>query len=235
MALLHEKAMRGRTNMGWLDSFHTFSFGGFSDPHRMGHRALRVINEDRVIGGAGFGTHEHANMDILTFVVSGSLRHEDSIGNGSVIVPGEIQMMSAGSGIRHSEMNASTSEPVHFLQIWIIPEAQDVAPRYAQLAYSHEATQSGFGLIAGPDSEVENLSAVPLHSGTRVYLANLQDDDTVEHAFVTGRHGFLQIIDGMVEIEGEKLSAGDGLQFSGQEVCTVKALSDAQVMLFDLV
>ncbi|MEO1397313.1 MAG: pirin family protein [Pseudomonadota bacterium] len=226
--------MRGHTNMGWLDSFHTFSFGGFNDPKRMGHRALRVINEDRVIGGAGFGEHDHANMDILTYVISGRLRHEDSLGNIASIDPGEIQLMSAGTGIRHSEMNASFTDPVHFLQIWIIPEVQDVTPRYAQVPVSAKSTLGRFGLIAGPDEEAEEAAAVPLHSTTRVYFTRLPEGEAAEHAFTPDRHGFLQVIDGMIEIEGERLTAGDGLQFSKQEFCTVAAMSEAEVMLFDL-
>ncbi|MEM6462461.1 MAG: pirin family protein [Pseudomonadota bacterium] len=228
MALLHDKSIRGRTQMGWLDSFHTFSFGGFNDPSRMGHRALRVINEDRVISGSGFGAHEHHNMDIVTYVISGALKHEDSLGNGSVISPGEIQRMSAGTGIRHSEMNASDTDPVHFLQIWIIPDTQGVEPSYEQKPIPDELVDGKLGLVAGRGG------VVSLNSDNQLHLCKLSDAETVEHAFAPGRAGFIQIVDGMVEIEGERLSAGDGLQFSDREVCTIKALSDCEILLFDL-
>ncbi len=231
MALLHEKSLRGRTQTGWLDSFHTFSFGSFNDPRRPGHRALRVINEDRVIGGAGFSTHGHTNMDILTLVISGALRHEDSLGNGSVIKPGEIQRMSAGTGIRHSEMNASSDEPVHFLQIWIVPETVAGDPTYEQVSIDQTVIEDRFGLVAGPSTED---ALVSLNSDNRVYLASLSDETVVEHRLSTGRGGFIQIVDGMVEIEGERLTAGDGLQFMDHEICTVIALSEAKVILFDL-
>lgn len=231
MALIHDKSLRGRTQMGWLDSFHTFSFGGFSDPSRAGHRALRVINEDRVISGAGFGTHEHSEMDILTYVISGALKHEDSLGNGSIIKPGEIQRMSAGTGIHHSEMNASDIENVHFLQIWVIPETRSIEPSYEQVSINEDNTHDKLGLIAGPG---KHENAVHLNSDTHVYLAKLDDGKTIKHIFKIGRVGFLQVIDGMIEIEGEQLSAGDGLQFDGQEFCTIKAMSDCELMLFDL-
>lgn len=231
MALIHDKSLRGHTQMGWLDSFHTFSFGGFSDPSRAGHRALRVINEDRVISGAGFGTHEHSEMDILTYVISGALKHEDSLGNGSIIKPGEIQRMSAGTGIHHSEMNASDEEGVHFLQIWIIPEARDIEPSYEQIGINEDNIHNKFGLIASPGKQG---NVVHLNSDTHVYLAKLDDGKIIDHNFKTGRAGFLQVIDGMIEINGEKLSAGDGLQFDEQEICTIKSISDCELMLFDL-
>jgi len=231
MAVIHDKAHRGRTQMGWLDSYHTFSFSGFRDPGRMGHGALRVINEDRVIPGAGFGAHRHADMDILTYVVSGALVHRDSLGNGSVIRPGEIQRMSAGTGIVHSETNASEDEGVHFLQIWIIPERSGGAPVYQQAALPEGRIQNGFGLIAGPDG---SEAPVDLISDTRVHLAKLADGTTADYAFVPGRLGFVQIVDGSVEIDGEALSAGDGLAFADWKTLEVVAQSTAELLLFDL-
>ncbi|AXI45209.1 quercetin 2,3-dioxygenase [Sulfitobacter sp. SK012] len=228
MALIHERMNRGRTQMGWLDSFHTFSFGGFSDPTRMGFRNLRVINEDRVIPGGGFGTHEHADMDILTYVISGALRHEDSIGNGSVINAGEMQLMSAGTGVTHSEMNASDAKPVHFLQIWLIPKESGVAPRYAETKLDHNISASDFELVAG------GASALPLHSDARLYRAYLDEGATVSHMLAPGRGGFLHVVSGKVRIEDEPLSGGDALQFEGVHACMIRSETDAELLVFDL-
>lgn len=228
MALIHERMNRGRTLMGWLDSFHTFSFGGFSDPTRMGFRNLRVINEDRVIPGGGFGTHEHADMDILTYVIAGALRHEDSMGNGSVINAGEMQLMSAGTGVTHSEMNASDAEPVHFLQIWLIPDKAGVVPRYAETTLEQAPSTSAFGLVAGGES------ALPLHSDALLYRARLDEGTTVSHTLSLGRGGFLHVVSGKVFIEDEPLSGGDALQFEGIHNCTITAQTDAELLLFDL-
>lgn len=228
MALIHERMNRGRTQMGWLDSFHTFSFGGFSDPTRMGFRNLRVINEDRVIPGGGFGTHEHADMDILTYVISGALRHEDSMGNGSVINEGEMQLMSAGTGVTHSEMNASDAEPVHFLQIWLIPDKAGVAPRYAETTLEQDPFTTDFDLVVGGES------ALPLHSDARLYRARLDEGATVSHALAPGRGGFLHVVSGKVTIEDEPLSGGDALQFEGVHTCAITTQTDAELLLFDL-
>jgi quercetin 2,3-dioxygenase len=231
MALIHDRSLRGRSKTGWLDSHHTFSFGGFSDPGRMGHRALRVLNDDIVIPGAGFGEHGHEKMDILTYVLSGALRHKDSLGNMSVINAGEFQHMYAGTGVIHSEMNDSNSEPVHFLQIWIIPEQTDGAPTYFQMAVDLDAQRNTFIPVAGPE---QRDGRTVLRSDTWVYLARLDDDAKIEGRFAPGRAGFLQIIDGIVEIEGHRLSAGDGLQFEATSKCEIVARSEADLMLFDL-
>ncbi|NSX53631.1 pirin family protein [Parasulfitobacter algicola] len=231
MPMIHDKAVRGRTDMGWLDSFHTFSFGHFNDPARMGHRALRVINEDRVIPGAGFGTHPHADMDILTYVISGALRHEDSMGNGSIIRPGEVQHMSAGTGVMHSEMNASDTDPVHFLQIWIMPDKRGIKPSYDQRSIDQDAMRNQFGLIAGPMPQDD---AIALASDTSLYVARLDDGQTATHSFAKGRAGFLQVTDGIVEVQGERFSAGDGLQFDDIDLLKVTAHSEAEILLFDL-
>ena len=231
MALLHEKAMRGRTKTGWLDSYHTFSFGGFRDPSRMGHRALRVINEDVVIPGAGFAEHGHEEMDIVTYVISGALKHGDSIGNSSVIRAGELQHMYAGTGIMHSEMNASDTEPVHFLQIWIIPERTGGSPTYFQIEVDLDAERNTFIAVAGPD---KHEGCALLRSDTRIYMARLDEGAAVHKDFAPGRAGFLQVIDGSIEIAGNRLSAGDGLQFDATSRCEIAAKSDAELMLFDL-
>ncbi|MEO1018587.1 MAG: pirin family protein [Pseudomonadota bacterium] len=231
MALLHESMLRGRTETGWLDSLHTFSFGSFRDPQRMGHRSLRVINEDRVIPGAGFGKHRHQDMEILTLVIAGALRHKDSLGNGSVIRPGEIQRMSAGRGISHSEMNASASEPVHFLQIWIRPAETGVAPSYEQKTINQGAAEGRFHRLASPEG---GLDAVRLLQDAALYQAILSDGRQATHHFVSGRAGFIQVMAGQIEIGGERLGSGDGLQFDDEAQCTVTATADAQVLLFDL-
>ena len=231
MDLIHDKSLRGNTKTGWLDSYHTFSFGGFQDPSRMGHRALRVLNEDTVIPGAGFGAHGHKEMDILTYVISGALRHQDSIGNTSVIRAGELQHMYAGTGVVHSEMNASDSETVHFLQIWIIPERKGGAPSYFQTSMNYDAARNTFLPVAGPDQDNRRAT---LGSDTWVYLARLDDTATVQKDFAPGRAGFLHIVDGIIEIDGQSLSAGDGLQFDATSKCAATAKSEAELLLFDL-
>lgn len=231
MALLHEKAVRGRTQIGWLDSYHTFSFGGFQDPNRMGHRALRVINEDVVIPGAGFGEHGHEEMDIISYVISGSLKHGDSMGNSSIITAGEFQHMYAGTGVRHSEMNASDEDEVHFLQIWIIPECTGGEPTYFQIEVDLDSQKNSFVPFAGPEGQVGQAL---LHSDTWVYLARVEEGQTIRHDFADGRAGFLQVVKGIVEVEGHELSAGDGLQFEATSKCKTTAKSEAELMLFDL-
>ena len=231
MVLIHDKLLRGRTQTGWLDSHHTFSFGGFSDPSRMGHRALRVLNDDVVIPGAGFGEHGHREMDIVTYVISGALRHGDSMGNSSVIRAGEFQHMYAGTGVTHSEMNASKSEAVHFLQIWIIPERTDGSPTYFQMEVDLDRDRNQLIPVASP--EVNHRQAT-LRSDTWVYMARLDDGMRIQRAFESGRAGFLQVVNGMVQLDGHELSAGDGLQFDSISQCDIAAKSDAELMLFDL-
>jgi redox-sensitive bicupin YhaK (pirin superfamily) len=231
MVLIHDRLLRGNTKTGWLDSYHTFSFGGFHDPARMGHRALRVLNEDVVIPGAGFGPHGHEEMDILTYVISGSLRHQDSIGNASVIRAGEIQHMYAGTGVVHSEMNASENETVHFLQIWIIPDREGGAPSYFQMLVNYDAARNTFLPVAGPAQDNQRAA---LRSDTWVYVARIDDNATIQKEFAPGRAGFLHIVDGIVEIDGHSVSAGDGLQFDATSKCAVTAKSEAELLLFDL-
>ena len=231
MALIHEKSLRGRTQIGWLDSHHTFSFGGWNDPSRMGHRALRVLNDDVVAPGAGFGKHGHQEMDIVTYVISGALQHGDSMGNRSVIKAGEFQHMYAGTGVMHSEMNASDTEEVHFLQIWIVPERTGGAPTYFQIEADLASQPNTFVQVAGP---MQKEQQAMLRSDTHIYMARLDDGATVRKEFAPDRSGFLQVIKGMVEIEGHKLSGGDGLQFDSTSLCEVTAKSEAELMLFDL-
>ena len=230
MALIHEKSLRGRTRIGWLDSHHTFSFGGFNDPARMGHRALRVLNDDVVAPGAGFGRHGHQEMDIVTYVISGALQHGDSIGNQSVIHAGEFQHMYAGTGVLHSEMNASETEEVHFLQIWIVPERTGGEPTYFQISVDLDNQRNRFIQVAGPDHHDQQAQ---LHSDTAIFMAHLDDGATVRKDFTSGRAGFVHIVKGVVDIAGNRLSAGDGLQFDAT-LCEITASSEAELMMFDL-
>lgn len=231
MSMIHDRNHRGTSKTGWLESQHTFSFGGFHDPDRMGVESLRVINEDRVIPGAGFPTHGHRDMEIITYVISGALAHEDSIGNGSIIRPGEIQRMSAGSGIRHSEMNASDTEPVHFLQIWIEPDELGIAPSYEQVALLENAGQNGFSMIASPEG---GPGAIKLHQDARLWLARTSEGETVTLPSAEGRVGFLQIVAGQVEIGGETLRSGDGLELKPTSPHTITAVTPAEMIYFDL-
>ena len=197
----------------------------------MGHRALRVLNDDVVIPGAGFGKHGHQEMDILTYVISGALKHGDSMGNSSVIRAGEFQHMYAGTGVMHSEMNASDTEEVHFLQIWIVPQRLGGAPSYFQMEVDLNAQRNRFIPVAGSGQHEQQA---PLRSDTMVFMARADDGTKIRREFASGRAGFLQVVNGMVEIEGQPLSAGDGLQFESTPVCEITARSDADLMLFDL-
>lgn len=231
MAHLHERDLRGASKTGWLDSKHTFSFGGFRDPNRMGVSALRVINEDHVIPGGGFATHGHRDMEILTYVVSGALSHKDSLGNGSTIRPGDIQLMSAGSGITHSEMNASQTEPVHFFQIWIQPDTANIAPGYQQVAMPKNAGMNGFTLIAAPEP---SEGSVQITQDARVSVARPKAGETIDISLADGRQGFLQLIKGQVRLKDEILRGGDGVQFATGEALQIAADTEADILLFDL-
>ena len=222
---------RGGANHGWLDTRHTFSFSDYYDPRHMGFRHLRVINEDRVAPGRGFGTHGHRDMEILSYVVSGALGHRDSMGNGEVIRPHEWQRMSAGTGVRHSEMNASQSEPVHFYQIWILPEAENIRPDYEQKLFAPEEKSGQLRLVASRDGRDASLR---IHQDVSVYNALLKGGDEVEHELEAGRHAWLQVVKGTVELNGNKLAAGDGAAISEERSLTIKAHDDSEVILFDL-
>lgn len=231
MARIHERDLRGATKTGWLDSKHTFSFGGFHDPSRMGVSALRVINEDHVIPGAGFGTHGHRDMEILTYVVSGALSHKDSLGNGSTIRPGDIQLMTAGTGIQHSELNASSDDPVHFFQIWIQPNATGHPAAYQQIALPENAGREGFVPIVSPTG---GSDAVSIHQDAVISIARPAEGQQLSVNIQEERTGFLQIIKGEVSLGGETLRGGDGVEFTGGTPYPLTASTDAEVMLFDL-
>jgi redox-sensitive bicupin YhaK (pirin superfamily) len=222
---------RGPTKIGWLDSRHSFSFGEYYDPRFMGFRALRVINEDRVAPASGFPTHGHRDMEILSYVLDGALEHKDSLGTGSVIRPGEVQRMTAGSGIRHSEFNASREKPVHFLQIWIEPSSKNLAPSYEQKTFAPSGNAGRFRLIASPDGRDGSLT---IHQDAALYAAHLAPGEQVEHVPTAGRHVWLQVARGSVRVFGKTLAAGDGAAISDESRIAISGTTDAEVLLFDL-
>jgi hypothetical protein len=230
--LIHRPANeRGKANFGWLDSAHTFSFGHYQDDIWMGFGPLRVINEDRVAPGGGFATHGHADMEIISVVLEGALQHKDSIGTGSVIRPNEVQRMSAGSGIRHSEFNASQTEPVHFLQIWIIPDKQNIPPTYEQKAFTVEDRQDRLRLVASGDGADGSLKIAQQAS---LYSTVLSPGAALKHPLKPGRLGWVQVISGQVTVNGRVLSASDGLGLRDESEISFRADQAAELLVFDL-
>jgi quercetin 2,3-dioxygenase len=222
---------RGETRLTWLDSRHTFSFADYYDPAQMGFGALRVINEDRVAPGGGFATHAHRDMEILTWVLDGALAHRDSLGNGSIIHPGEMQRMTAGTGIRHSEFNASDEAPVHFLQIWILPERQGLPPAYEQKAFGREERDGTLRLIASRDGRD---GPVTVNQDAAVYAGAITDGMRLAYRLAPGRRAWLQITAGRVRLDGATLAAGDGAAVEQVAEIVMTAESDADLLLFDL-
>jgi redox-sensitive bicupin YhaK (pirin superfamily) len=222
---------RGHANHGWLDSYHTFSFGGYYDPQHMGFAKLRVINDDTVSPGAGFDTHGHRDMEIISYVLDGALQHKDSMGNGSLIRPGDVQRMSAGSGVTHSEFNASKSEPVHFLQIWILPEKQGLEPSYEQKAYSKEARSGRLRLVGSRDGREGSLT---IHQDVDLYATLFSDSDSVTHKLADGRKGWVQVAKGSVIVNDNEVFAGDGIALEGPKTITLTGSADAEILLFDM-
>jgi redox-sensitive bicupin YhaK (pirin superfamily) len=222
---------RGHGQHGWLDTRHTFSFNDYFDPEQMGFRVLRVINEDRVQPGQGFGMHGHRDMEIITYVLEGALAHRDSLGTGAVLRPGEFQRMTAGTGIRHSEFNPSATEPVHLYQIWITPAHPGVTPSYEQRAFPDAERRGRLRLVASPDGRDGSLT---IQQDARVFLSSIEKDQQIAHPFEPGRHGWLQVLRGMVRVDGLELAAGDGVAVSDEPSLTVHAAGAAEVMLFDL-
>ncbi|NIY75193.1 pirin family protein [Thalassospira sp. HF15] len=222
---------RGRAQFGWLDSNHTFSFGHYYDPNRMGWGPLRVINEDRVIPGAGFDTHGHKDMEIISYVLDGALEHKDSIGNGSVIRPGRLQRMTAGTGIRHSEYNHSKTNPVHFLQIWIIPEAAGLEPGYEEKEIARRDTGSGLTLIGSRDGREDSIT---IHQNADLYVAHLNDGESAQHKIGKGRIAWVQVARGSLSVNGETLRAGDGAAIKDEDVLVFDDASDAEALVFDM-
>ena len=231
MITLRPAGSRGHFDFGWLDTHHTFSFGDYIDPEHTEFRALRVLNEDRVQAGKGFGTHGHRDMEILTWVLSGALEHRDSLGTHGVIRPGEAQVMSAGTGIRHSEFNASATESVHFLQIWLVPEQQGLPPRYDQVAFPEAELRNTLRLIASPDGE---KGSVHLFQDVKVYAAHLDAEHQLQATMAPGRFGFLQMAAGAITLNGMDLQAGDGVRLEGEPVLSMSATAPAELLFFDL-
>lgn len=229
--LIYDRHARGHTKLGWLDSYHTFSFGGFYDPQRMGFHSLRVINDDRVVPSAGFPMHSHRDMEILTYVLEGALEHKDSLGTGAVIYPGEAQIMSAGTGITHSEFNSSKTEPVHFLQIWIMPDQAGLKPRYEQRNFPLEEKRGKLRLIAAKDGRE---GAVTVHQAVDIYVSVLEPGDQISHQLRPNRHAWLQIARGTVMLDGHSLEAGDGVAISQGEQLAISTDVGAEILLFDL-
>jgi quercetin 2,3-dioxygenase len=231
MITFRDRMARGQTLTGWLDSRHTFSFGQYQDPAHMGFRSLRVINEDRVVPGAGFPRHGHSDMEIISYVLDGALEHKDSLGNGAVIRPGDVQRMSAGTGILHSEFNPSQSEPVHFLQMWIIPDRAGLPPSYEQKAFPIEERRGHLRLVAAPDGR-DNTVAV--HQDARLFVANLEANERVVHEVERGRGLWLQLARGIVTVNGTEMREGDGAAVEDEPAIAIEADTDAEFLLFDL-
>jgi len=223
---------RGSSKFNWLDSRHTFSFGDYNDPQNMGFSNLRVINEDRVAPGAGFPTHSHRDMEIITYVLEGALAHKDSTGTSSVIRVGDVQRMSAGTGISHSEYNASQTEPVHFLQIWIIPDKIGLKPGYEQRSFDLQKNSGSWVLVAAPDARD---GAVKLHQDATLSLAVLPEGEELTYSPKHGRRAWLQVVRGKVTLNGSALGAGDGAQINVERLVNFKALAHSEILLFDLV
>jgi len=223
---------RGHADHGWLDTRHTFSFADYHDPAHMGFRSLRVINEDHVDAGRGFGAHPHRDMEILTFVVSGAVQHADSMGNRAVVRPGELQRMTAGTGVTHSEINPSPAEDLHLLQIWIVPEKRGLDPGYEQISFADRERNGRLLRIASPDGAD---GAVRIHQDVSLYTGFVEPGARVEHALAPGRHAWLQVVSGNVVAGGSTLEAGDGLAVSDETKLTIEGAGEtAEVLLFDL-
>ena len=232
MAITVRRAQaRGHGDHGWLDTWHSFSFADYYDPAFMGFRVLRVINEDTVAPGRGFPTHGHRDMEIISYVLEGALEPRDSLGTGSVIRPGDVQRMSAGTGVRHSEFNGSKTEPVHFLQIWIEPAAAGIAPGYEQKAFSDDDKRGRLRLVAAPDGAD---GAVTIHQDARVYATRLGTGEEVEHKLPPGRHAWVQVMRGALTVGGQRLARGDGAAISGEPAVRLTGEQEAEALLFDL-
>jgi quercetin 2,3-dioxygenase len=229
--ILRRSGERGLADHGWLRSFHTFSFADYHDPAHMGFRALRVINEDRVQPGQGFGTHGHQDMEIISYVLEGQLEHKDSMGTGSIIRPGDVQRMSAGTGVRHSEYNPSPTELVHFLQIWTLPDRRGLKPSYEQKSFSVAERTGRLCLVASPDGRDGSLT---VHQDVQLFASLLGKGDAVRHALAPGRAAWVQVTKGGIAIAGEKLAAGDGAAIEDAGTIEIRAEQPSEVLLFDL-
>jgi quercetin 2,3-dioxygenase len=232
MIAIRRAEERGHAEHGWLDSRHTFSFADYHDPKYMGFGPLRVLNEDRVQPGQGFGTHSHRDMEIISYVLEGALAHKDSIGTGSVIRPGAVQRMSAGTGVSHSEYNASQTDPVHFLQIWFIPERERLRPSYEERTYSDDEKRGRLRLVAARDGRE---GAVVVHQDIDLYAALLTAGNELTHMARAGRNIWIQVARGSVTVNGEQLDVGDGAAITNEQRIAIGAGGDAEILLFDMV
>ena len=231
MIAIRKSEERGHFDHGWLNTYHTFSFDQYYDPKHMGFRSLRVLNEDRVRGGSGFPSHPHRDMEIVTVVLEGALRHQDSLGNGSVIRPGEVQRMTAGRGVTHSEYNHSDSEPVHLLQIWLLPAERGLEPGYEQKAFPGGEKQNRLRLVASPDGED---GSVVIRQDARLYLATFDAGQGLSHVLKTGRHAWVQVARGAIRLNDQPLTAGDGAAVSQDSLLRLVGDKDTELLLFDL-
>lgn len=231
MILIRRSDDRGRSNIGWLDTRYTFSFNRYYDPNHMGFRSLRVINDDRISPAAGFGRHPHRDMEIITWVLSGELAHEDSTGSKAVLKAGHVQRMSAGTGIVHSEFNASQTQPVHLLQIWIEPDQLGIAPRFEDLPIAPEEVAGNLRLVASPDGR--NGSSV-IQQDAFVYISSLSEGQAVQLPLAVGRHAWVQVANGQVDVNGITLETGDGAAISGETLLTLRGTEKSDILLFDL-
>lgn len=231
MITLRQGTQRGHADHGWLNSYHSFSFADYYDPKHMGFSVLRVINEDRVAPGQGFGTHPHRDMEIVSIVLSGELEHQDSMGNKTRILPGEVQRMSAGTGVAHSEYNPQPALPVHFLQIWIMPEKQGLKPSYAQKAFPEAERRGVLRRVVSPDGRD---GSVTIHQDASLFMSLLSPGDTVTHTLENGRKAYLQVLKGKVLLDGQPLEAGDGARIQDQASVVIEGADESEVLLFDL-
>lgn len=231
MIQLRKASERGHANHGWLDTWHSFSFADYYDPQHMGFSVLRVINDDRIAPGAGFPTHSHRDMEIITYLLQGSLAHKDSMGNGSVIRPGEIQRMSAGSGISHSEFNASESEEAHLLQIWIEPKENGITPSYEQKSLPVAGNNAQLNLLASPDGQD---GSVIIHQDVRLYATHLQEHEEVAYSLPAGRRAYLHLARGKLKLNGLELEAGDGAKILDENINILSTAAGSEALLFDL-
>lgn len=243
MFQIRKRTDRGFADHGWLRTFHTFSFADYQDPRHVQFRSLRVMNEDWIAAGQGFGTHPHRNMEIVTYVLEGALEHRDSMGNGEVLTPGEFQRMTAGSGITHSEFNPSNTDPVHLYQIWLYPNKRELEPSYEQKRFAPEEQRNRWRLVASENGADGSLL---IHQDAAIYLATLDSCSSVSREIAPGRHGWLQVLRGQVRVSGIELEAGDGVAISDESSITVEQVdaiggpgvetaSQSEVMFFDLV
>ncbi|MEP6938235.1 MAG: pirin family protein [Rudaea sp.] len=231
MHAIRRAADRGAANLGWLNSRHTFSFGGYHDPAEVGFSDLLVINDDRVQAGKGFGEHAHQDMEIFSYVLEGALAHKDSLGTGSVIRPGDVQMMSAGTGVRHSEFNASQTAPVHFLQVWIVPARKRVAPRYQEARFNESEKRGRLRLIISPAAEAGSLS---VYQDTRVYAGLFDADEDATLSLAPNRFAYVHVARGSVQVQGQSLAEGDGMRLRDEQRLQIGAGKDAEILVFDL-